>query len=88
MRLVPLLPYTFVNLCCGAFGVRFRVFVAGTILGMAPGIVGLAVLGERLLAVIRHPSPEAIAGLCAAVAVVAAFAVALRRRARRRMPPA
>jgi phospholipase D1/2 len=84
-RAVPLLPFTFVNLCAGAFEVPLGVFVLGTVLGMAPGIVALAFLGERVLAVLRDPSPRALASLALLVVVVVVVPLAWRRvRARRR----
>ena len=86
VRVLPLLPYTLVNLCCGAFGVDVRVFVVGTVVGMTPGIAAVAVLGDRLLAVLRSPTPASIAGLVAVAALLVGAAVALRRfaAARRR----
>jgi phospholipase D1/2 len=86
VRVLPLLPYTFVNLCCGAFGVDARVFVLGTVLGMTPGIAALAVLGERVVAVLREPTPTSVAGLIAVALLLVGAAVALRRfaAARRR----
>jgi phospholipase D1/2 len=83
-RALPLLPFTFVNLCAGAFEVPLGVFVVGTVLGMAPGVVALALLGERVLAVVRDPSPGAIAWLVAAVVLALVIASAVRRRRRRR----
>jgi phospholipase D1/2 len=44
VRLVPVAPFTIVNLVAGALHVRLDQFLAGTILGMAPGIVALALL--------------------------------------------
>jgi uncharacterized membrane protein YdjX (TVP38/TMEM64 family) len=79
-RALPLLPFTFVNLCAGAFEVPLGVFVLGTVLGMAPGIVALALLGDRVLAVLRDPSPAAVGGLLGGVAIALAIAFAVRRR--------
>lgn len=44
VRLVPVAPFTIVNLVAGAVHVRLDHFLAGTILGMAPGILVLALL--------------------------------------------
>lgn len=81
VRVLPLLPYTFVNLCCGAFGVPWPTFVVGSVVGMAPGIVGLAVLGDRVLAVLRDPSPASVAAVVGVVVVLVGVALVLRRRA-------
>jgi uncharacterized membrane protein YdjX (TVP38/TMEM64 family) len=77
---LPLLPYTFVNLSCGAFGIPLRTFLVGSVLGMAPGIVGVAVLGERVVALLRDPTPTSIAAVCAVGVVLAGTAFLLRRR--------
>jgi phospholipase D1/2 len=40
VRMIPIAPYSLVNLAAGAVGVPFRDFVLGTLLGMSPGVVG------------------------------------------------
>jgi uncharacterized membrane protein YdjX (TVP38/TMEM64 family) len=84
VRVLPLLPFTLVNLCCGAFGVDLRVFVTGTVIGMIPGIAAVTVLGDRLLAVLHEPTPTSVAGLVAVAVLLAGVAFALRRVAARR----
>lgn len=84
VRLLPVLPFTFVNLCCGAFRVRFPVFVAGTAIGMTPGILGMSLLGERLLSTIKHPTPLSVLALVAVAAVLVGSATLIRRLAQRR----
>jgi uncharacterized membrane protein YdjX (TVP38/TMEM64 family) len=84
-RAVPLLPFTFVNLCAGAFEVPIGVFVLGTVLGMTPGIVALALLGDRVLAALRDPSPGAMGSLAVVVALAVAVPLALRRARARGM---
>jgi phosphatidylserine/phosphatidylglycerophosphate/cardiolipin synthase-like enzyme/uncharacterized membrane protein YdjX (TVP38/TMEM64 family) len=44
VRLVPVAPFTIVNLVAGALRVRLDHFLIGTVLGMAPGIIALALL--------------------------------------------
>lgn len=83
VRILPLLPFTLVNLCCGAFHVRFGVFVAGTVVGMVPGIIGMTLLGERLLATLKDPTPASVALLIGTAALVVGVAALLRRRASR-----
>jgi uncharacterized membrane protein YdjX (TVP38/TMEM64 family) len=85
VRLLPVLPFTFVNMCCGAFGVRFGTFVVGTAVGMTPGILGMSLLGERLLAVIRQPTPLSIGALVGVAAVLVVGASWFRRSAARRV---
>jgi phospholipase D1/2 len=87
VRILPVLPFTVVNVCCGAFNVRFRTYVAGSALGMAPGIIALSLLGMKLVDAVRHPTPTAIAGLATAIVVVVVAAVMVRRRLQRTPAP-
>src|SRR5262249_14523229 len=48
LRLVPVAPFTLVNLAAGASGIRLVDFMLGTVLGMAPGLGLLAVMGDRI----------------------------------------
>lgn len=68
VRVVPVAPFTIINLVAGATSVRFRPFVAGTVVGMGPGIVAMSLLGDRLVAVMQHPDTINIV-LLVAVAV-------------------
>ncbi len=82
IRLVPVAPFTVVNLVAGTSRIRFRDYALGTLLGMAPGTFVLVVLGDRLGAVAREPglaSGLALGG----VLLVAVGAALWRRRARR-----
>jgi phospholipase D1/2 len=65
IRMVPIAPFTFVNLAAGASHIRFADYILGTLLGMVPGIVVIALLGTQLAEVLRAPSPAAL-GLLAA----------------------
>lgn len=83
VRLLPVLPFTLVNMCCGAFNVPLRTFVVGTAIGMAPGTLGIALLGAQLIEAIKHPAPATITGLVVVVVALVGGAVYLRRRAAR-----
>ena len=80
VRIVPLLPFTFVNLCAGAFHVRLRTYVLGTLLGMAPGIIAMCLLGDQLMVLVRNPTPKAIAVAAFALLLVGGLLYALQRR--------
>lgn len=80
LRLVPVAAFQSVNLVAGASGVRLRDFVFGTVLGMAPGILAMSVLGDRLLAVLRTPSVANIAVLALATTLVIAAQLGLVAR--------
>lgn len=56
IRLVPIAPFTVVNLAAGAIRVGPTAFIAGTMIGMAPGFLILALLGRQLHAMWTAPS--------------------------------
>jgi uncharacterized membrane protein YdjX (TVP38/TMEM64 family) len=58
LRLLPVAPFTAINLIAGASHVRFLDFMIGTVLGMMPGIVLMTALGDRLRQVWHNPSVE------------------------------
>lgn len=59
LRLVPVFPFFLVNLAAGALGVRARTYVFATALGIIPGTVVYAGLGDGLGAVFdRGTAPD------------------------------
>ena len=63
LRLVPLFPFWLVNLVAGASGMRLRVYVIATFVGMIPGAVVYAGIGNgvgALIAAGQHPDPYTI----------------------------
>jgi len=82
VRAVPALPYTLVNLCAGAFRIPVATYLLGTAIGMSPGIVAFALIGERVVALLTTPSPKTVGLVLAAVVLAAAGAFALRRARR------
>lgn len=48
IRLVPVAPFTLINLLAGASRLSVGEFLLGTLLGMAPGILLMAVLGSQI----------------------------------------
>lgn len=72
LRLVPVAGFSVINLVAGASAVGLRDFVMGTLIGVAPGILAMSVLGDRLLVVLRTPSVVNIAVLVLATALVIA----------------
>lgn len=84
VRVLPVAPFTVVNLVAGASHIRLRDFALGTVLGMAPGIAAVSVFADRLLAALHEPSTATLVGLAVVVAAIVAGAVAVRRWIRRR----
>lgn len=79
VRLVPIAPYTVVNLVAGASHISFRDFMIGSVLGLAPGIAATAIFVDRAAAALKDPGLATI-GLFAAVVVLMAAAVIVVRR--------
>jgi len=84
VRVIPVAPFTIVNVVAGASHIGLRDFMLGTLLGILPGIIAVTVFSDRLLAVVRNPSPAALATLALIVAIITTGAVAIRRWDRRR----
>ncbi len=84
VRLLPIAPAQIVSMAAGAFQVRLRAFLLGTVFGAVPGVLVMALLGDRLLEAIRRPGPAPLALLVFA-ALAALFALLwLRSFLRRR----
>lgn len=84
VRVLPLAPFTVVNMVAGASHIRLRDFSLGTLLGMAPGMLAIAFFTDRLEATIRRPTTEEFILLAVLVGIIAAGAVLFRRWIRRR----
>jgi phospholipase D1/2 len=84
IRVLPVAPFSVVNVVAGASHIRFRDFVIGTLLGMLPGIVMTVTFVHHLAEAVRRPSAGTVAVLVAVVAVIIAAALGLRRVLRRR----
>jgi uncharacterized membrane protein YdjX (TVP38/TMEM64 family) len=80
VRLLPVAPYTVINIVAGATHIGWRDFLLGTALGLAPGIIMIMLFVDRAIAAIRAPGPVTLAVLAAVVAVIIGVGFALRRR--------
>lgn len=56
IRMFPVAPFSLINLAAGASHIRLRDFLLGSLLGMSPGIVALAVLTDRFQRLFTQPS--------------------------------
>lgn len=79
LRIVPVAPFSVVNVIAGISDIRLRDFAIGNFLGMLPGVIGIAFVTDRALASLRDPSPRTIVGAIL-VLVVAGGALAMTRR--------
>lgn len=83
IRLVPVAPFMLVNLVAGALRIPFLEYAVGTFLGLAPGILLLSVLGDRVFAMLENPSLFDLAVALGALLLWIVFALALQRLANR-----
>ncbi|MGP9820215.1 VTT domain-containing protein [Salinarimonas sp. NSM] len=61
LRMLPVAPFSVVNLVVGASRIGIADYLVGTLVGMAPGLVMLTLLGTRLAEVLASPDPWALA---------------------------
>lgn len=87
LRVLPVAPFTVVNLAAGALNVGLRDFLLGTLLGMLPGILAITVFSDRVAVLLQDPSPAAIGTAVAVAVAIVLGAIGLRRWARRAAEP-
>ncbi|MEO8630340.1 MAG: VTT domain-containing protein [Betaproteobacteria bacterium] len=83
VRLLPIAPFTFVNMIAGASHIRLRDFALGTLFGLMPGILVIALFLDRLTAAVRAPGWASLASLGVLLVVIAVGVAAVRRWARK-----
>lgn len=69
MMVTPLGPYTFVNMVCGASHIRALHHQTGVVLGLAPLLALLVVLGDGIWRLIENPTPGNLAILAGIIAL-------------------
>ncbi|MEX2576527.1 MAG: VTT domain-containing protein, partial [Halofilum sp. (in: g-proteobacteria)] len=81
-RMVPVAHFTIISLTAGASHIRWRDFLIGTALGMAPGIAVVALAFHQATAAAQHPQDAQVAALVlGSIGLLAAlFALRLWRR--------
>jgi phospholipase D1/2 len=70
LRIVPVAPFTIINLVAGASHIGLRDFFWGTSLGITPGIITIALLTDRARATLIDPEPATIVMLIALAIIV------------------
>jgi phospholipase D1/2 len=56
VRLLPIAPFVVVNLVMGAMRIRLRDFLAGSLVGLMPGMLAATVLSEQVSRLIAEPT--------------------------------
>jgi phospholipase D1/2 len=70
VRIVPVAPFTVINMVAGASHIRFRDFIVGTAVGLLPAMVGISLFTDQLAATIHKPDLPAFAVLAMIVAAL------------------
>lgn len=83
LRMAPVAPFTVVNLIAGASHVRAFDFMAGTLLGMLPGVTLMTLFGSSLINLLDDPQPHHVLVLGGIVALWIGVSVVLQRVAAR-----
>jgi phospholipase D1/2 len=84
IRMLPIAPFSIVNVVAGASHIRLRDYLIGTMLGMTPGIVLTVTFVHHLAEAVRNPSPGTVAVLGMVAASIIALAVGLQRLLKRK----
>lgn len=76
VRMLPVAPFSLVNLVAGAGGIRFFDFIAGTVLGMAPGLIAMSAFGGQIADVLEEPTWWGVGILAASLLLWLGFSFA------------
>jgi uncharacterized membrane protein YdjX (TVP38/TMEM64 family) len=86
IRMVPVAPFTVVNLTAGATNIGFVPFVVGTVLGMAPGFIILSALGQSLYRLVSEPTFATLAAVVGVILLWGATVLAVQHWTQRYTP--
>jgi len=78
-RVIPVAPFSLINLIAGVSAISLRDFFLGTLIGIIPGIAAIALLADRLIESLRQPDLLSFTVLFAVIAVLGAGLVGFRR---------
>lgn len=78
IRLVPVAPFTVVNLVAGASSIPVFDYMVGTLIGMLPGMVMISAVGNQFARIMTAPTAYDLAILAAAVAGWVALSIGVQ----------
>ena len=55
VRMLPIAPFSIVNVVAGASHIRWSDFLLGTLIGLVPGVVTMTFFIDRAIAAVREP---------------------------------
>jgi len=83
VRLVPIAPFTIVNMAAGACRIRLVDYVLGTVLGLLPGLLVMSALGHQMISFVAAPTTSSFLLLVAGAALWVLVVVGAQRLALR-----
>ncbi|MDY0884613.1 VTT domain-containing protein [Dongia soli] len=82
-RMMPVAPFTVVNLAAGGLRIPALDFVLGTMLGLLPGVLVMSILGDRVITLVREPNLFNLSLLALLFLASIVLAIALQKLAAR-----
>jgi phospholipase D1/2 len=79
VRIIPVAPFSLINLVAGASHIRFRHFLIGTLIGELPGLLAVSIFVDQIGEAIRHPGPWSIVALAVVAVLIVVGVYGLRR---------
>jgi phospholipase D1/2 len=79
VRVIPVAPFTVINMIAGATHIRAKDFLWGTVLGELPGLLAIAIFVDQITTTLRTPGPESYLVLAGSALVLIGAVWALRR---------
>jgi phospholipase D1/2 len=79
LRMLPVAPYTLVNLAAGSIDVRLRDYVLGTLLGILPGTIAVTAFGHQLREIVARPTLSNVGLLLAVIVAWVTLSLGLQR---------
>ncbi|QQO56650.1 MAG: phosphatidylserine/phosphatidylglycerophosphate/cardiolipin synthase [Thiohalocapsa sp. PB-PSB1] len=79
VRIVPVAPFAILNLFAGASHLRLRDFLIGTLIGMLPAVLAMALFAEGLLSLLKQANLRAVALLLVGLLALGGLAWLSRR---------
>jgi len=78
-RIIPVAPFTVINLVAGISSISLKDFFAGTLIGILPGIIVLAVVSDRISESFHRPDTTSFILLFAVIILAGALLFGIRR---------
>ncbi len=83
-RVIPVAPFSLINLIAGVSAISLRDFFLGTLIGVIPGIAAIALVADRLTESLRQPDMLSFVVLFVVIAALGAGLVGVRKWLKKR----